>query len=641
MNLLPHWSLTEKYPAFYDMDSATAIEMVAKIYGKMQELITDYNNFVDSVNEHITAFENSASKNFETFTVSIRQEFQDFIDIIEIKYLAQDKKIDDAIAYMKTNLAKTVAAIMAEMKENGELTETILAGLTDLESRVDLLSTYATPQMFGAVADGITDDTEAIQKALETGKVFFPRGTYAVQFTDLTTEYSFLFALKSNMRLQFDTGAIIKVIGEEPAFRTALFSVNDADLPISNIAISGGSFIGIGDIGCFRLSTNLTGDKLISNIVIEDCDFSTFGSAVYIVQNKTEPTETRHTHNVTIKNCRAFECWGSFVTADGKYITIENCYADGNNNNAYDAVSVHCGINVTIKNNYFKNFNTGQCINVRNSSENSCGSKHIIITGNTIEDCPIKAISLTLSPEATYGLRDVVVSDNIIKNCQTGIFISCGSGAVGTPFNDFNICGNVINSTDGRGIMVTNNINVPLTNFIISDNDITADKYGFYIEAVKHGLISNNKIMCKTTDSLIVFQLGYIMYSNIVNNNVWCSNYSDTVAEISNCTGAMITNNYIRGKCNFSANSSGIIRDNNLMSVCINNGRVFTQNDEQHNSNYTLHGSGIPTNSEWTKGDKIINNFAVSNECMGWVCIEAGTVGTWVPFGAISQEASA
>src|ERR1035438_6022387 len=43
-----------------------------------------------------------------------------------------------------------------------------------------------TPQQFGAKADGVTDDTDAIQKAINTvftrggGIVFFPRGVYAL-----------------------------------------------------------------------------------------------------------------------------------------------------------------------------------------------------------------------------------------------------------------------------------------------------------------------------------------------------------------------------------------------------------------------------------------------------------------------------
>lgn len=43
---------------------------------------------------------------------------------------------------------------------------------------------HVTPQMFGAVGDGVADDTEAFQKMLESGtKVFVPEGTYFLSST--------------------------------------------------------------------------------------------------------------------------------------------------------------------------------------------------------------------------------------------------------------------------------------------------------------------------------------------------------------------------------------------------------------------------------------------------------------------------
>lgn len=48
--------------------------------------------------------------------------------------------------------------------------------------RLDLLENYVTPQMFGAKADGVTDDTAAIQLMFNNvagvGKVYFPHGNY-------------------------------------------------------------------------------------------------------------------------------------------------------------------------------------------------------------------------------------------------------------------------------------------------------------------------------------------------------------------------------------------------------------------------------------------------------------------------------
>ena len=50
-------------------------------------------------------------------------------------------------------------------------------------------TTYITPQMFGAVADGETDDTEAVQAALDKGGVvYFPAGVYKVTKQLTTTK---------------------------------------------------------------------------------------------------------------------------------------------------------------------------------------------------------------------------------------------------------------------------------------------------------------------------------------------------------------------------------------------------------------------------------------------------------------------
>ena len=119
---LPHWIIPNKIPAFLEGESGTAIEMVAKVYGKTNELIADYNEFVDAINTHIEDFENSVEKNYELFTVSIRQEFQDFIDLIELKMQSQDKEIEDAINYMKKNLNTTVTALVEKALEDGVFT---------------------------------------------------------------------------------------------------------------------------------------------------------------------------------------------------------------------------------------------------------------------------------------------------------------------------------------------------------------------------------------------------------------------------------------------------------------------------------------------------------------------------------------
>ena len=48
---LPHWVLTDLQPAFYDLESVTSVEETARLYAKMQELITLYNEFTDRINK--------------------------------------------------------------------------------------------------------------------------------------------------------------------------------------------------------------------------------------------------------------------------------------------------------------------------------------------------------------------------------------------------------------------------------------------------------------------------------------------------------------------------------------------------------------------------------------------------------------
>ena len=75
----------------------------------------------------------------------------------------------------------------------------------------DLLDGYVTPQVYGAIADGTTDCTDAIQQAVDSGKhVLFPAGEYAMAGTVTLFEKN---------KLVFDAiAATIKYTGSSYAF---------------------------------------------------------------------------------------------------------------------------------------------------------------------------------------------------------------------------------------------------------------------------------------------------------------------------------------------------------------------------------------------------------------------------------------
>lgn len=136
MKKLPYWCLTDKLPAFYDTESATAIEQTAKVYGAMQTLVDEYNSFAETVNNSIEEFESGAVKDFEAFTVGIRQEFQDFIDVvnqsiqsmnvaianqnslIDERFATQDRRILNALHSSQTTLAEAISDFEKTMNSN-------------------------------------------------------------------------------------------------------------------------------------------------------------------------------------------------------------------------------------------------------------------------------------------------------------------------------------------------------------------------------------------------------------------------------------------------------------------------------------------------------------------------------------------
>ena len=85
MNLLPKWIMQDTSPAVYDTESVTALEGVAKLHAAMQALIKEYNELVENINTQFTQIVTSYGKDQKEHETALRQEFQDFIDVINLK----------------------------------------------------------------------------------------------------------------------------------------------------------------------------------------------------------------------------------------------------------------------------------------------------------------------------------------------------------------------------------------------------------------------------------------------------------------------------------------------------------------------------------------------------------------------------
>lgn len=85
INKLPDWALTSKYPAFYDSESGSAIEMVGKVYAAMQNLIEAYNQFETDVNANNTKFENDILKDIDEFKTCVTELTENYIKLVDMK----------------------------------------------------------------------------------------------------------------------------------------------------------------------------------------------------------------------------------------------------------------------------------------------------------------------------------------------------------------------------------------------------------------------------------------------------------------------------------------------------------------------------------------------------------------------------
>ena len=119
---LPHWVLSNPNPSFYETEGGTVLEQTGIMYKKMQELIENYNNFVDEINKTIDEFVANTLEDQEAFEIKINQIVHDFTSLVDTKIKSQDTEIKEAVDYMKTNINNSVSTILMELFQTKQLT---------------------------------------------------------------------------------------------------------------------------------------------------------------------------------------------------------------------------------------------------------------------------------------------------------------------------------------------------------------------------------------------------------------------------------------------------------------------------------------------------------------------------------------
>ena len=180
---------------------------------------------------------------------------------------------------------------------------------------------------FGATGDGTTDDTTAIQEAIDTAEmsgiamVYFPRGTYKVSADKADNNFYAALNVHSGQHLIFES-ATLKLTANGYDFYAVLNIHN-----VNNVTVEGGLTI-IGDRESHTGSTGESGHGIrivnSKNVHISDVNIRyTWGDGVCVGGNGTMEEISE---NVTLERIRTYKCSRnglSIIEADG--VVVRDC----------------------------------------------------------------------------------------------------------------------------------------------------------------------------------------------------------------------------------------------------------------------------------------------------------------------------
>ncbi|MGE8483463.1 MAG: M10 family metallopeptidase C-terminal domain-containing protein [Pseudomonas sp.] len=322
-------------------------------------------------------------------------------------------------------------------------------------------------QNFGAKGDGITDDTAAIQRAIDAaaaaggGQVYVPTGTYIVSGGVEPSDGCLM--LKSNVYLYGDgmgattvkvaDGSDTKITG---VIRSA-YGEETHDFGVSNLTIDGNRDNTTGKIdgwfnGYIPGQAGYDSNVTLDSVEIKDCSGYGF-----------DPHE--QTINMVIKNSVSHgNGLDGFVADFLSNSTFENNVAYDNDRHGFNVVtSTH---DFTLTNNIAYN-NGGNGIVVQRGSENIPSPSNITITGGEVYGNGAEGVLIKMSSEVTvsgvdihdntsagvriYGSNHVELIDNTLHSNSLGnpvpeIIIQSYNDTLGVSGKYYNGSDNIIQS---------------------------------------------------------------------------------------------------------------------------------------------------------------------------------------------------
>ncbi len=500
---------------------------------------------------------------------------------------------------------------------------------------------------FGATGDGETDDTNAINNAIQYCKnnnkstLFIPKGTYIINGEASTPEQYFL--QDGGLFIDFP----LNLLMENETYLKAKTSSQKGYILInikntSNVNIIGGNIVGErdthdGTTGEFGFGVHCKNVKKLKIINVNIYDF--WGDGIILDAVVGDLSKTNE--DVIIKNCEirnnrrqgiTIAHGYNFIVDNNKFLNsgvggtdpksaidiegvgggegsfVENCLISNNFFSNGEVQEIVCSMenlkNLTIDNNIF--YDVGFGINISPLSEKA---ENINISNNIINNCSTTGINFS----ATDYLKNVVVDGNEITTNNT-------NQNDGIEFVTLNVCENVnISNNIIKGVDDTNRFQ---TGIVFSDvvtkstieNNIVENVYTTGLSlgnSGSHNVVNgNNVVNCDTGISING------------NNNIVESNKLKDIAfsgiKINGLVDSKISNNLVSNFAIDSAGDGGIFSSNSSTGNNLINSNLFTQDTSDSLNAIVL------TNTTTELSNIVINNVALYDS--GFYNLDANNV---------------
>ncbi len=437
----------------------------------------------------------------------------------------------------KTSVVNAINSVLSDLNTKiGDLRELDTEDKTSLVNAINEVFNqevdlhYITPQMFGAVGDGVTDDTTAFQDAINSipdgGMIFIPMGKYIIGNLTYTYKIEFAGAGMGKTILKHNTtGTMFTNLTNH-----ALFSIHDMSIEGFD---DGGV---IQNDTCIEILENTAGNDANDNYMLDIVPPTPHAQAKYnhfynlfITRFGTAIFNFYYNFYTVMENINIYDCNIGLrnVNTDSMFskITIENCHEyglweSGSANKWSDVKVTWCQSNNVQFGAIYISGNNNSMANIEAQENHHNG---FCITGqfNQLTNCVSDGNNYANDVGDNYGfyiekinfLKNCIVTSRLTGNTVPAYIIDTsdiGEYDIKTPTN---ISGSNIDTLSD----FTKNISIYVEN---SATEITIEGsliYGRYL-AMIHGMATNG--------------------SDVINNLIHINCYGGTAASIVNAGGS-------------------------------------------------------------------------------------------------------